>query len=226
MNILYTEYTILKIFSLYRILATCACLQKQSFSAIFSLYWIYFLPFKIFQKLCAYPEKQSLPWNFSLYSIHFLHSVIFEELALALNLLYWIYFFTVTCGEVRDWAGTVSFKAKFASVWIEWSSINSPLNWLLAEWLLLMLSIPYHNLLHTYGHNGDSRFKKSNIKEESGGPNWSDLSPTGICLTALLKSWNSLTTYAYVQNACSDPIENADHQFDRQLQRTWMKYAK
>jgi len=60
-----------------------------------------------------------------------------------------IYIFTVTCGEVRDWGGTVSFKAKFASVWIEWSSINSPLNWLLAEWLLLMLSTPYHNLLNT-----------------------------------------------------------------------------
>ena len=125
-------------------------------------------------------------------------------------------FFTVTCGEVRDWGGTVSFKAKFASAWIEWSSINSPFNWLLAEWLLLMLSIPYHNLLHTYRHNGDSRFEKSTYTV--GGPNWSDLSPT--CLSALLKSWNSLTTYAYVQNAYSDPMENADHQYDRQLRRT------
>ena len=64
--------------------------------------------------------------------------------------------------------------------------------------------------------------KKSN--QHIGGPNWSDLSPT--CLTALLKSWNSLTTYAYVQNALSDPIENADRQYDRQLQRTSMEYAK
>jgi len=32
--------------------------------------------------------------------------------------------------------------------------------------------------------------------------------------------------FAYVQNACNDPIENADHQHDRQLQRTSMKYAK
>jgi len=55
----------------------------------------------------------------------------------------------VTCGEVRGWGGTVSFDAKFASIWIEWNSINSPLSWLLAEWLLLMLSIPYHHLLHT-----------------------------------------------------------------------------
>ena len=56
----------------------------------------------------------------------------------------------MTCGEVGDWGSTVSFKAKFASVWIEWSSVNSPINWLLAEWLLLMLSIPCHNLLHTH----------------------------------------------------------------------------
>jgi len=57
----------------------------------------------------------------------------------------------VTCCEVRVWGGTVSFKGKFASIWIEWSSINSTLNWLLAEWLLLMLSIPYH---HFYTHIG------------------------------------------------------------------------
>jgi len=132
-----------------------------------------------------------------------------------------IYIFTVACGEVRDWGGTISINVNFASVWIKWSSIISPLNWLLAEWLRLMFSIPYHNLLHTYGHNGDSRFEK---KQHIGGPNWSDLSPT--CLTALLKRCNSLTTYAYVQNACSDPIENADHQYDRQLQITSMKYAK
>ena len=73
-------------------------------------------------------------------------------------------FFTVTCGEVRYWGGTVSSKAKFAKVWIEWSSINSPLNWLLAEWLMLMLSTPYHNLLHTYRHNGDSRFEKITLR--------------------------------------------------------------
>ena len=58
------------------------------------------------------------------------------------------------------WGGTVSFKAKFASVWIEWSSIHSPLNWLLSEWLLPIFPIPYHNLLLTYRYNGDSRFEK------------------------------------------------------------------
>jgi len=43
----------------------------------------------------------------------------------------------------------LSFKANFASVWIEWSSINPPLKWLLADWLLFLLSIPYHNF-YTY----------------------------------------------------------------------------
>ena len=47
-----------------------------------------------------------------------------------------------------------------------------------------------------------------------------------LVLTALLKSYNSLTTYAYVQNAFSDSIENADHPNDRQLQGTSMEYAK
>jgi len=90
-----------------------------------------------------------LPWNFSLYSKYFLHSGFLSNLRLPWIRCIEYIFFTLTCGEVRDWGGTVSFTAKFASVWIEWSSINSPLNWLLAEWLLPMLSIPYHNLLHT-----------------------------------------------------------------------------
>jgi len=158
---IYTEHTVLKIFSVFRnFWVTCACFEKQSFLAKFSLCRIYFLPFKIFEQLCAYPEKQSLPWNFSLYSIYFLHSGFLSNLRLPWIRCIEYIFFAVTCGEVRDTGGTVSFKAKFASVWIEWSSINSPLNWLLAEWLLLMLSIPYHNLLHTYRHNGDSRFEK------------------------------------------------------------------
>jgi len=42
-----------------------------------------------------------------------------EKQESALNSLYWIYIFTVTCGEVRGWGGTLSFKAKFASIWIE-----------------------------------------------------------------------------------------------------------
>jgi len=30
---------------------------------------------------------------------------------------------SVTCGEVRDWGGIVSFKTKFASTGIEWSTL-------------------------------------------------------------------------------------------------------
>jgi len=147
------------IFTVQDFWATCACLEKQSFPWKFSLYWIYFLPFKIFEQLCACPENHSFPWIFhcikyTFYIPDFWATCACPEFAL-LNT-----FFTVTCGEVRDWGGTVSFKAKFASVWIEWSSIHSPLNWLLSEWLLLLLSIPYHNLLHTYRYNGDSRFEK------------------------------------------------------------------
>ena len=92
---------------------------------------------------CACPEKQRVPW------IHCIEYI----------------FFTVTCVEVRGWGSTVSFKAKFASLWIAWSSINSPVSWLLAEWLLLVLRIPYryHNLLHTHRYIGDSKFEKSTI---------------------------------------------------------------
>jgi len=59
-----------------------------------------------------------------------------------MNQLYWIYIFS---SGVRwgSWLGRhCLLQAKFASIWIEWSSINSPLDWLLEEWLLLMLSIP------------------------------------------------------------------------------------
>ena len=60
----------------------------------FSLYWIHFLPFRIFQRLCTYLEKQSLPWKFSLYWISFLNSEFLSNLRLpwkqcALNSLYW-----------------------------------------------------------------------------------------------------------------------------------------
>ena len=66
----------------------------------------------------------------------------------------------MTCSEFRGWGGTVSFKTNFASIWIKWSSMNSPLNWLLAEWLLLMISIPYHHFLHKHRYRDDSRFEK------------------------------------------------------------------
>jgi len=67
---------------------------------------------------------------------------------------------TLTCGEVRGWGGTLSSKAKFRVYELNWSSINSPPNWLLSEWLLLMLIIPYQSFLHTHRYRGDSRFEK------------------------------------------------------------------
>jgi len=51
---IFTEYTVLEIFS----------------------------PFRIFEQLFACPEKQSLPWNFSLYWIYFLRSGLLSNLRL------------------------------------------------------------------------------------------------------------------------------------------------
>ena len=66
-----------------------------------------------------------------------------------------VYCKSVTCGEVRGWGSTVFFKANFASIWIERTSINSPLQWLLADWLLIFLSIQYDNF-YTHIGRGDS----------------------------------------------------------------------
>ena len=107
-------FTVLNIFLTIQDFWATLRLPRKTVKYIFTVLNIYFLSFRILNSL-------HLPWIRCIEHI----------------------FFTMTCGEVRDWGGTVSFKAKFASVWIEWSCINSPLNWLLAEWLLLMLSIPY-----------------------------------------------------------------------------------
>ena len=57
---------------------------KQSFPWNFSLYWVYFLPFRIFEQLCACPEKQSC-LEFTVLIIYFLSLRIFEQLALGLK---------------------------------------------------------------------------------------------------------------------------------------------
>ena len=155
-------YRIENIFTVQDFWATCACLEKQSFP--WNFHCIEYISYhSSFLSNSALTMKYRVcPEIFTVFNILFTFRN-FEQLALALNSLYWIYIFLVTCVGVGDWGGTVSFKAKFASVWIEWSSITSPLNWLLAEWLLPMLSIPCHNLLHTHRYNSDSRFEKSNI---------------------------------------------------------------
>ena len=86
LNILYWKY-----FHCSGFLSNLRLPWKTEFFLKFSLYWVYFLPFKIFEQLCAYNETQSLPWNFTVFNILFTFR-IFEQLALALNLLYWIYF--------------------------------------------------------------------------------------------------------------------------------------
>jgi len=69
-------------FTVQDIWATCACPEKQILPWKFSLYWIYFLPFWIFEQLCACPEKQSLPWKFSLHWTYILHSGFWRNLRL------------------------------------------------------------------------------------------------------------------------------------------------
>ena len=51
-------------FTVHDFWATCARPEKTEYPWNFSLYWIYFLPFRIFEQLCACPEKQSCPGIF------------------------------------------------------------------------------------------------------------------------------------------------------------------
>ena len=57
---------------------------------------------------------------------------------------------TVTCGEVRGWGGSASFKANFCEC-MNWSSKNLPLLAACLQIGLLLLSISYHNF---YTHIG------------------------------------------------------------------------
>ena len=91
MNINWICY-IENIFTVQDFWATCACLEKHSFPSNFSLYWIYFLPFKIFEQLCSYPEEQFALKFFTVFNIFFTFR-IFEQLAPALDSPYWIYIF-------------------------------------------------------------------------------------------------------------------------------------
>jgi len=70
-------------FIIQHVLATCACLEKQSCSEIFHFIEI-FLSFRIFGATCACPENKVCP-EFTVLNIYFLSSEIFEQLALALE---------------------------------------------------------------------------------------------------------------------------------------------
>ena len=141
-------YCIKNIFTLQNFWATCACLQKQ-FPAKFSLYWIYFLPFKIFEQLCAHPEKQSLPWIFHCIQYTFCIQDFLATCSCPEFSVLDIYFSQWRAVRFVTGEALSLSKPNLRVIWIEWRSINSPLNWLLSEWLLLMLSITYHTLLHT-----------------------------------------------------------------------------
>ena len=64
-------------FTIQDFLVCCACPEKQSLPWHFSLYSIYFLPFRIFEQFYACHQKQSLPWTFSL---HMEYSFPIQEL--------------------------------------------------------------------------------------------------------------------------------------------------
>ena len=72
--------------------ATCACREKQSLPWNLSLYWIYFLPFRIFEQLCAWPEIFCCI-KYTFYIQDFWRTCTCPEKQCAQNSLYWIYIF-------------------------------------------------------------------------------------------------------------------------------------
>ena len=94
-------YTVLKTLSSFTIFEQHAlALKKQSFPWKFSLYWIYFLPFRIFEQLCACPENQSCPGIFHCIEYTFYFQEFWAtcmrlpwEIEGALNSQYWLYIF-------------------------------------------------------------------------------------------------------------------------------------
>ena len=73
--------------------------EKQSLPWHFSLYWIYFLPFRIFEQLCTCPENRVCPEIFHCSECAFYIQDCWATLRLpwetegALNSLYWICMF-------------------------------------------------------------------------------------------------------------------------------------
>ena len=82
-------YCIENIFTVQDFWETCACLQKQRFPAKYSLYWIYFLPFKIFDPALTL-ENKICPEIF--HCIYFLHSRFLSNLRLPWFAVLNIYF--------------------------------------------------------------------------------------------------------------------------------------
>ena len=99
------EFTVLNIvFIIQEFWATCAWTEKQSCPQNFSLYWIYFLPFRIFEQL-ALALKNYIQYSFELLNIVFIeysfyHSGVLSNLRLDWKTelpskfsLCWIYIF-------------------------------------------------------------------------------------------------------------------------------------
>jgi len=93
-------FTVLNILFTFRIFSNLRLPWKQSFPWNFSLYWIYFLPFRIFEQLCACTEKQSCPGIFHCIEYTFyIHEFWATCMRLpwktegALNSQYWLYIF-------------------------------------------------------------------------------------------------------------------------------------
>jgi len=82
-------HCIANFFTVHDLRATCTCPEKTELPWKFSLYWIHFLPFRIFQQLCACPEKHSC-FAFTVLNIFFTFR-IFEQLAHALKIEYTFY---------------------------------------------------------------------------------------------------------------------------------------
>jgi len=93
-------FTVLNILFTFRMFNNLRLPWKQSFLWNFSLYLIYFLPFRIFEQLCACPEKQSCPGIFQCIEYTFYIQEFWATCMRlpwktegALNSQYWLYIF-------------------------------------------------------------------------------------------------------------------------------------
>ena len=111
---------------------------KQSFPWNFSLYWIYFLLFRIFEQRRLPWKKQGCPEIFTVFDILFTLR-IFEQLALALknrvalNSQYWIYIFyysgfwaTCACLEKQSFPGIFHCNETFFIIQDVWATRACP----------------------------------------------------------------------------------------------------
>jgi len=110
-----------KFFTIQDFIATCACPKILPWN--FSLYWIYFLLFRIYEQVALVLKNRVCP-EFTVLNIHFLSFRIFEQLALALQSEFALKFFmrwgsSLHCPPVRlvrQWLSALGFQ------YISWNS--------------------------------------------------------------------------------------------------------